>query len=263
MKKHRIAAVFIAVFLLAASMSVTAYAVELDDPPEDITAAADMEAGTIPEDDGPVIPDEPTTSAVDEQELVAPPGTGTVVEHGINGDNKEFYTIMTAEEYVFYLIIDHERTGQNVYFLNAVTINDLVALAEQDGRTINNGSISVIPGTNTDTEKPKTDEPAPDPSPEPDPAPESGGNMRMIIFVVVVLIGGGGAAYYFKIIRPKQQGADSGDDYDYSEDEADPYGGDDSAEPEDESASWYDEDESADDYDDAAGDDEDGGDGDE
>ena len=258
MKKYRIAAAVIAVFLLAVSFSVTAYAVGPDDPPEDVTEAVDMEAGPIPEDDGPVIPDAPTVSAIDETELAAPPGTGTVVEHGVNGDNKEFYTIMTADEHVFYLIIDHERSGQNVYFLNAVTIYDLAALAEQDGGTVNNGSVSAIPGTNTDKEKPKTDAPAPDPSPEPDPKPESGGNMGMMIFVVVILLGGGGAAYYFKVIRPKKQGADNGGDEDYSEDEADPYGGDGDTEPEDDQ-SWYDGDDGADDDGDASGDDGDGG----
>ena len=227
MKKYRIAAAITAVLLLAISFSLTAYAAGSDELPEDMNAAADVEPVENPEDDKDIIPDDPTISAVDENNLTAPPGTGTVVEHGINGDNKEFYTIMTADEYVFYLIIDHERTGQNVHFLNAVTIYDLMALAEQDEKTGNTGSVSAIPDGNANAEKPKTDEPTTTPTPEPDPKLKSGGNMGMIIFIVVVLLAGGGFAYYFKIIRPKQQGAYNGGDDDYSEDDVDPYGGDD------------------------------------
>ena len=61
-----------------------------------------------------------------------PEGTGTVVDNATDGDGKEFFTITTPSENVFYLIIDRQRDGQNVYFLNAVTEKDLLALAEKD-----------------------------------------------------------------------------------------------------------------------------------
>lgn len=44
---------------------------------------------------------------------------------------KEFYTITTADESVFYLVIDKQKTSENVYFLNTVTTDDLLPLAEQ------------------------------------------------------------------------------------------------------------------------------------
>ena len=46
-------------------------------------------------------------------------------------DGKEFYTITTADESVFYLVIDKQKTSENVYFLNTVTTDDL--LIEQKG----------------------------------------------------------------------------------------------------------------------------------
>jgi hypothetical protein len=44
-----------------------------------------------------------------------------------------------VDDGVFYLIIDRQRNTENVYFLNAVTEEDLIALAEKNGRTINSG----------------------------------------------------------------------------------------------------------------------------
>lgn len=58
-----------------------------------------------------------------------PDGTGTVV-NATSEDGKEVFTITTADEAVFYLVIDRQRSAENVYFLNAVTVADLMALAE-------------------------------------------------------------------------------------------------------------------------------------
>ena len=47
-----------------------------------------------------------------------PEGTGTVVDNATDEDGKEFFTITTPSENVFYLVIDRQRTDNNVYFLN-------------------------------------------------------------------------------------------------------------------------------------------------
>lgn len=147
-----------------------------------------------------------------------PEGTGTVVDNATDEDGKEFFTITTPSENVFYLVIDRQRTDNNVYFLNAVTENDLLALAEK----------SPEPEVPEPTVQP---EPDPEPTPEPEPEKETGGNMGSLLIVLAVLLVGGGVGYYFKVYRPKHEAADlDEDDYDY-EDEADPYG---EAEPEEE-----------------------------
>ncbi len=146
-----------------------------------------------------------------EPQPFTPDGTGTVVDNATDEDGKEFFTITTADEAVFYLVIDRQRGAENVYFLNAVTVSDLMALAEQD-------------------QEPEAPPPVtePDPEPEPDPAPEpepqKTGGAGMLLAALAVLALGGGAGWYFKIYRPKQQRAaepeedhadyDEPDDYD-------------------------------------------------
>ena len=130
-----------------------------------------------------------------EPQPFTPDGTGTVVDNATDEDGKEFFTITTADEAVFYLVIDRQRSTENVYFLNAVTVSDLMALAEQD-------QVPEAPPPVTE----------PDPEPEPDPAPEPEPQKS------------GGAGWYFTIYRPKQQRAaepeedhadyDEPDDYD-------------------------------------------------
>lgn len=157
--------------------------------------------------------EEPTTP-----KPFTPEGTGTVVDNATDEDGKEFFTITTPSENVFYLVIDRQRTDNNVYFLNAVTENDLLALAEK----------SPEPEVPEPTVQP---EPDPEPTPEPEPEKETGGNMGSLLIVLAVLLVGGGVGYYFKVYRPKHEAAElDEDDYDY-EDEADPYG---EAEPEEE-----------------------------
>ena len=72
----------------------------------------------------------PTEEPAPEPNPFTPSGTGTVVDNATEQDGKEFYTITTPAENVFYLVIDRQRGAENVYFLNAVTEADLLALAE-------------------------------------------------------------------------------------------------------------------------------------
>ena len=74
---------------------------------------------------------------------LTPDGQGTMLDN-VSGENgKEFFTIKTPSENVFYLIVDRERESENVYFLNTVTESDLMALAEKDGTSA--GNTSAVP----------------------------------------------------------------------------------------------------------------------
>ena len=119
-----------------------------------------------------------------------PSGTGTVVDNATNEDGKEFYTIMTPSENVFYLVIDRQRSNENVYFLNAVTEADLMALAD-------------IPPSVTPEPTPPPVQPEQPSEPEqPEPEAPNSGSMKLIV-IALVIVGAGGAAYYSKIYRPK------------------------------------------------------------
>lgn len=144
-----------------------------------------------------------------------PNGTGTVLDNATDGDGKEFFTVETEDGSVFYLIIDRQRSADNVYLLGAVTDEDLMPLAKPS-----DDGVSAI-------ETPPTPEPPdiadPEPEPEPEP-PVKDSSTGTIIFAVAVIAVVGGAGYYFKILRPKQQGSRLADDYDdesedYDEDE--------------------------------------------
>lgn len=201
MKKSRILASMLCAVLMVGVLTVPAYAGGGD---ESEGSEYVPWVGLEPVDPLPV--EQPP-----EPQPFTPDGTGTVVDNATDEDGKEFFTITTADEAVFYLVIDRQRSTENVYFLNAVTVSDLMALAEQD-------------------QKPEAPPPVtePDPEPEPDPAPEpepqKSGGAGMLLAALAVLALGGGAGWYFKIYRPKQQRAaepeedhadyDEPDDYD-------------------------------------------------
>ena len=173
----RRAALILSALLSLTSMSLTAYA-QSSEPAEETAPETEEETTAKP---------------------FTPEGTGTVVDNATDGDGKEFFTITTPSENVFYLIIDRQRDGQNVYFLNAVTEKDLLALAEKDP-------------------EPEVTEPVMEPEPE----KTSGFPMGNILMIAAVLLAGGGAGYYFKVYRPKHEAPDmDNEEYDY---EDDPYG---------------------------------------
>jgi len=98
----------------------------------------------------------PTESAIPEDAQptggmrpFTPDGTGTVVDNVHDNDGIEFFTIGTEDGNVFYLIIDRQRSTDNVYLLNAVTEEDLISLAQAGGRDVTphgaNDNLSAIP----------------------------------------------------------------------------------------------------------------------
>lgn len=59
-------------------------------------------------------------------------GNAEVVDHITDGSSKEFYTIRTANNQTFYLVIDHSNTMNNVYMLSAIDENDLQDFIEEE-----------------------------------------------------------------------------------------------------------------------------------
>lgn len=143
-------------------------------------------------------PAEPTP----EPNPLTPDGQGTVLDNATDDEGKEFFTITTADEAVFYLVIDRQKSTENVYFLNAVTVADLMALAENT-----EGAAPITPAPEP--------EPDPEPTTEPEPQPEKKGGAGPLLLVLAVVVIGGGAGWYFKIHRPKKQrAAATEEDYD-------------------------------------------------
>jgi hypothetical protein len=157
-----------------------------------------------------------------------PDGQASVVDRAADGDGKEFYTFTTPAGSIFYLVIDNTRTDNNVYFLNAVTESDLVALAEKAGEPISASDIETpAMAQNQPSAKNEPDGTGQPPPGNNEPPAESNGDgsgigsNSTVIFIVVAALIAGGAGFYFKIVRPKQQGANGGDDEDEDDQEDD------------------------------------------
>ena len=142
---------------------------------------------------------------------------------------KEFFTISTPNENIFYLIVDRARESENVYFLNEVTEQDLFSLTttekpqqetipEQKEPICNCiqkcdvGMVNVqcevcsinlkkCIGTVADTEETEKKEQSKTEN-------EKGTILFSIVGIVIVVIAG----YYFKVYRPKQEYIDDDDE---------------------------------------------------
>lgn len=148
---------------------------------------------------------------------LTPNGQATVLDHATGEDGKEFFTITTADNNVFYLIVDRQREEENVYFLNAVTETDLLSLAQADEQPelilepeeeptcsctqkCEAGDVNTLCLVCKENRKACVGEVPEKPEPK---AKES--NAGLILFVVLTLAVGGAVGWYFKIYRPKQE----------------------------------------------------------
>ena len=168
------------------------------------TEADDDEKSTLPEDAKPT---DPTDAKAD------------VTEHD-DGSKKEFYTIQTDSEKVFYLIIDKSGENEQVYFLTEISERDLLNVTSDTKQTLpqNNAVIeSAIPDDKKDEdvdveELLEKEENADDISTESedetiaDKADEQNGN-SIVVYIIMALAAaiGIGAGYYFKVYKKKQE----------------------------------------------------------
>lgn len=135
-------------------------------------------------------------------------GTGTVTTKtttdGSDNAEKVFYTVTADSGEVFYMVIDQSQSTDNVYLLNAVTLNDLKSLAEDDPSGANtpkendgeDNLLEALRKNNSDDGDSVQD------TSESGKKPTSSiGNN--IIFLVILVIGGG-VFYYLKVYKNKK-----------------------------------------------------------
>ena len=153
-------------------------------------------------------------------------------------NGKEFYTIQTASEKVFYLIIDRDGEEEMVYFLTEVTENDLLNVTADNSETLPKNSAaleSAIPVTegalpNNNGEQETVEEPVEEPTedgeenteePEPEPEKIEENPMATYIILGVVAAAAIGGGYYFKVVRKKKEEFLDEDDEEDEEEEYD------------------------------------------
>lgn len=128
-------------------------------------------------------------------------GTGTIVDYTTSG-SKAFYTIVDREQKTFYLIVDMDKTQNNVYFLTDVNKSDLEGI--NAGKNVE----SVAPAPPSDVEPPEET--------------NSGLGFALIVLLLAAV---GVTAYYFLVMRKRHQNQNDEEDEDemeeYYEDDVD------------------------------------------
>lgn len=175
-------------------------------PPEDESASQTEESsdsGKESEENDEFDNDTPTDGAFSVD------GNGEVLDNIVDKKSgKEFYTITTANNQTFYIIIDHASSTKNVYMLSMIDENDLKDfLSEEEPEKPADTPPSVDFGQDK-TEKPDTD--------AEDTPKKSGGNTLGTILILLALGAvAGGLYFYFKIYKPKKEARVSDEDMEY------------------------------------------------
>ena len=141
-----------------------------------------------------------------EENPLTPDGNATLVDQASDKDGKEFYTFTSPAGNQFFLIIDKQRSDNNVYFLDYVTEKDLISLAKKDEE---NPLITETPEPENKQPEPEIKEEKPV---EEETSEKKQSNAGMVLILLLVTVGVGIVAYYFKILKPKQE-LDAADDF--------------------------------------------------
>lgn len=154
---------------------------------------------------------------------------------------KEFYTIQTASDKVFYLIIDRDGEEEMVYFLTEITENDLLNVTSDNSETLPKNSAalesaipteeSALPNNNgevtEDTPEPEENtegvENTEDSESTEDIEPEEKETEQnpVISYILMGVLAAAfiGGAYYFKVVRKKKEDFIEDEDEDEDDEE--------------------------------------------
>ena len=160
------------------------------------------------------------------------------------GQGKEFYTIQTATDKVFYLIIDRDGEEEMVYFLTEITENDLLNVTSDNSEVLPKNSAaleSAIPTgegalPNNNGEMPEDTEPADEKAEErenteetenmenaeeiePEEKAEEPNPLISYILIGALVAAFIGGAYYFKVVRKKKEDFIEDEDEDVEDEE--------------------------------------------
>ena len=158
-----------------------------------------------------------------------------------SGQGKEFYTIQTATDKVFYLIIDRDGEEEMVYFLTEITENDLLNATSGNSDTLPKNSAaleSAIPAgesalPNNNGEKPEDEQQTEEntgetentedeeSTEETEPEEKAAEPNPVISYILMGALAAAfiGGAYYFKVVRKKKEDFIEDEDEDEEDEE--------------------------------------------
>ena len=186
-------------------------------PPEETNDS--VEAGeSVTEDTLTDITDE-TTDQPDgtekKDDAFSVDGNGEVLDNIMDEKSgKEFYTIVTANNNTYYLIIDHASSTKNVYMLSMIDENDLKEfLSEEEPEVPEDTGKTPTVDFGEDT---KDDETSGDDKQE---EPKKDNNILGTVLIILALGAvAGGVYFYFKIYKPKKEAQIADEDMEYVDD---------------------------------------------
>lgn len=95
-----------------------------------LTAFAQVDGGT--EGQAEPAADTPETTESLPDTALTEEGNATLGDTATSSDDKEFITVQTKKGTTYYIVIDHQRDSNNVYFLNAVDDSDLASFVDEE-----------------------------------------------------------------------------------------------------------------------------------
>lgn len=171
--------------------------------PDDANAEAQTEA--VQEETVPTQTPETETEKTPEGngQALTEPGNGQVQDNIKDGSSKEFYTITTANNNTYYLVIDHSSTIDNVYMLSRIDENDLKDFVDE--------SIAETPQTPPSViiDEPETEKPAVEKEPEKEDKQTAPSGSMILLGLLAAGLLGVGAYVYFKIYKPRHEADDT------------------------------------------------------
>lgn len=186
-------------------------------PPEETNES--VEAGeSVTEDTLTDITDETTEqeNGTDKKDdAFSVDGNGEVLDNIMDEKSgKEFYTIVTANNNTYYLIIDHASSTKNVYMLSMIDENDLKEfLSEEEPEVSEDTGKTPTVDFGEDT---KDEEPSGDDKQE---EPKKDNNILGTVLIILALGAvAGGVYFYFKIYKPKKEAQIADEDMEYVDD---------------------------------------------
>lgn len=173
--------------------------------------------------------------------------TQQMAAEAVKEKGKEFYTIQTESEKVFYLVIDRDGDEEMVYFLTEISENDLLNVTSDLKETLPKNSAvaesaipkteGVLPAEDTETgeEESETAEPEGETEEMSEPVAEKTENPAAVYVVLgIAAVAVIGAAYYYKVLRKKDEDFLDEEDEEDDEEEYDDEEEEDDSNPEEE-----------------------------
>ena len=187
---------WLAAFTVAAGMvlpATTAFAFTDEAAQQAVEAPAPTET--------PVQEEEPPKT---EETPFSVPGNGSLADDKSGDSTKEFLTVQTKNGNTFFLVLDRSSNKENVYMLSMIDEDDLAEFVTETKKQETEQPTVITPQPET---KPAVEETEKEPEKE---SKET--NTGALLAIALLAVAGCGGVYYFKVVKPKKEEEDAGDE---------------------------------------------------